>query len=315
MVAAPDYTVDQMVTDLKSEYLTPNSQQLFQQTDIINHLDKAMRSKIIPLINSVREDYWVENYDQPVTGADSYTIPQRAAGAILVNVQFLDSANNPIELERLTTKKIASTFPFGYQLPLYSFGFYLQDDQVVLYPQQAVNATGYTLRMIFMRRPNNLTSVTNCGQITNIASSVVTLDNLPSDWSTSTTFDIIQNFPQFKSIDDGATISALSSVALTITLDTVPDGLAEGMYVCPTLTSCIPQIPYEAYDLLIAAGAARIARSLGDSQGTELALKNYEELSKDFVRLIEPRVQQAAQKVVNRNTQWSWGVRGTPFIR
>lgn len=304
-----------MVEDLKNDYLTPNSQNLFQPDDIIRHLDKAMRSKIIPLINSAREDYWIENFDQPVTGAASYTIPQRAAGAILVNVQFLDSANNPIELERLTTKKIASTFPFGYQLPLYSFGYYLQDDQVVLYPQQAVNATGYTLRMIFMRRPNNLTSVTNCGQITNVASNVVTLDNLPSDWTTATTFDIIENFPQFKSISDGATISAIDTLTSSVELNDVPDDIEEGMYFCPTLTTCIPQIPYEAYDLLVAAGAARIARSLGDSQGTELALKNYEELSKDFIKLIEPRVQQASKKLVNRNQQWSWGVRGTPFIR
>lgn len=315
MTAAPNYTVDQMVVDVRNDYITPSSQNLFQDTDIVNHLDKAMRSKIIPLINSAREDYWVNNFDQPVTGAASYTIPQRSAGAILVNVVFVDTNGNPIELNRLTTKKISSTFPFGYQLPLYTYGYYLQDDKIILYPQQAQTASQYTLRMIFMRRPNNLTLATNCGKILGIASNVINVDNIDPTWSTSTTFDIIQNFPQFVSIADGATITNINTGTNQITLSTVPTGLLTGMYLCPTLMSCIPQIPYEAYDVLIAAGAARIARALGDSQGSQLAEKNYEEASKDFIKLIQPRVQEATKKIVNRNNPFNFGIMGTPFLR
>lgn len=316
MTAAPDYTVDGMVSDVRNDYITPQSQNLFQDTDIVKHLDKAMRTKIIPLINSVREDYWVNNFDQAVTGTSSgYTIPQRSSGAMLVNVVFVDPNNNLIELNRLTSKKISSTFPFGYQLPLYTYGFYMQDDKIFLYPQQAQTATQYTLRMIFMRRPNNLTLVSNCGKITNIVSNVITVDNIDTTWTTATTFDIIQNFPQFTSIDDDASITNINSATNEITLTSAPTDLAIGMYLCPTLMSCIPQIPYEAYDVLIAATAARIARSLGDSQGLQLAEKNYEEASKDFVKLIEPRVQEATKKIVNRNNPFNFGIMGTPFLR
>lgn len=315
MTAAPNYTTDKMVSDVRNDYITPQSQNLFEDTDIVDHLDKAMRSKIIPLVNSAREDYWVNLYTQPVTGQASYTIPQRSAGAMLVNVVFVDNQGNRIELNRLTTKKISSTFPFGYQLPLYTFGYYLQDDQIFLYPQQAQTATQYNLQMIFMRRPNNLTLVTNCGKILTVASNVITVDNIDTTWSTSTTFDIIQNFPQFNSIDDGATVTNIDTGTNEITLTTAPTGLAVGMYLCPTLMSCIPQIPYEAYDVLIAAGATRIARALGDSQGTQLAEKNYEEASKDFIKLIQPRVQEATKKIVNRNNPFNFGIMGTPFLR
>ena len=107
----------------------------------------------------------------------------------------------------------------------------------------------------------------------------------------------------------------LPSATNQITLSTVPTGLSTGMYLCPTLMSCIPQIPYEAYDVLIAAGAARVARALGDSQGLQLAEKNYDESSKDLIKLIEPRVQSSSKKVVNRNNPASWGIMGSGFVR
>lgn len=315
MTAAPDYTTDGMVSDLRNDYLTPTAQNLFQDSDIIRHLDRAMRSKIIPLVNSVREEYWVNRFNQSVTGAASYTIPQRSSGAMLRDVVFVDTQGNIIELTRLSPAQIKSTFPYGYQLPLYTFGYYIQDDQIFLYPSQATNATGYTLRMTFLRRPNNLTAVSNCGKILTIASNVLTLDNLDTTWTTSTTFDIIQNFPQFNSISDGATITNINSLTNQITLATVPTGLAVGMYVCPTLTSCIPQIPYETYDLLVAAASARIARSMGDSQGLQLAEKNWEEISADFKKLVDPRIQGGSKKIINRNYPYSWGQMGTPFLR
>ena len=313
---SPEYLVDSMVEDVRSEYITPNSQNLFVDEDIIKHLDKAMRSKIIPLINSVREEYWVNIYDQPVVSSSpNYTLPPRSSGAMLRDVVFVDPQGNEIELTRLSPIQIKSTFPFGYQLPLYTFGYYLQDDQVILYPQQASNATAYTLRMKYLRRPNNLVTVTECGLITAIVSNVITVDNIPSTWSTATTFDIIQNFPQFNSIEDGTTITNINTLTSEITLTSAPTGLAVGMYLCPTLMSCIPQIPYECFDLLIAAGAARLARGIGDSQGLELANKNYEDISADFVKLVDPRVQGGRKIVQNRNTGWGWGQIGSPFLR
>lgn len=312
---APDYTTDGMVTNVKRDYLSPTSQNLFEADDIIDHLSRAMQSKIIPLLNSVRGEYWVKLFDQQVTGQASYTIPSRSSGAMLRDVVFVDTQNNEIELAQLSPVQIKATFPFGYQLPLYTFGYYLQNDQVFLYPQQAINSTGYTLRMKYLRRPNNLTAVSNCGRITAIASNVITLDNIPTDWDTGDTFDIIQDFPQFDSIEDGATITNINTITNEITLTSAPTDLAVGMYFCPTLMSCIPQIPYECYDLLIAAGAARVARALGDSQGLQLAEKGYEQCSQDFVKLVDPRVQGGRKIIVNRNNPFNWGQMGSGFLR
>lgn len=312
-MVAPDYTVDQLVTDLRNKYINPNSQSLFQLNDVIGLMDYEQRSTIIPIISSVREEFWVVNDDQPITGAVSYTIPQRAAGAILRDVVFVDTEGNEIDIQQLSPAHIKATFPFGYQLPLYTFGYYWQNDQIVPYPQQAQNATGYTLRMKQLRRPNSLISSTSCGQVTNIAGSVITLSYVDPAWTTATTFDIIQNFPQFTSISDGTTITAVGGSSVTLT--TVPDGLAEGMWFCTEGTSCIPQIPYEMFPLLVESSICSMCASIGDSQGFGIHEKILEKQRTDFTNLITPRSQLGSKKIVNRNSPYQWGVFGSPFLK
>lgn len=312
-VAAPGFTVDELVTKLRNRYTTPNSQSLFQETDVISLMDDELRSTIIPIITSAREEFWVKTYDQAITGAASYTIPRAASGAILRDVVFVDNAGNEIDLQQLSPAHIKATFPFGYQLPLYTFGYYWQNDKIMPYPQQAQTATGYTLRMKEIRRPNNLTSVDNCGQVTNIAGNVITLGNVPSDWTTDTTFDIIQNFPQFVAIAEESTITAIGGT--TITLTTVPDDLAEGMWVCPTGMSCIPQMPYEAFGLLIESAIVTMCASIGDSQGSILHEKIRDRYRIDFIELITPMSQLGTMKIVNRNNPMSFWNFGSPFIR
>lgn len=311
MVAAPGYTVDQLVTDLRNKYINPNSQSLFQNADVINLLDYEQRSAVIPIISSVREEFWVANQDQVINGSASYTIPQRAAGAILRDVVFVDQAGNEIDLTQLSPAHIKATFPFGYQLPLYTFGYYWRNDQIVPYPAQATNATGYTLRMKQLRRPNSLTSSTNCGQITGIAGNVISLNNVDPSWGTTTTFDIIQNFPQFTSISDGATVTAVGGSSITLT--TVPTGIAVGMWVCPTLTSCIPQIPYEMFPLLVELAICSMCASIGDSQGYTLHEKIVQKERQDFIDLITPRSQLGNKRIVNKNNRNSWWNFGSPF--
>lgn len=313
MVAAPSYTVDSLVTKFRNRYLNPTSQSLFQDDDVISLLDDELRSVIIPVITSVREEFWVKTQDTPINGSASYTIPSNAAGGVLRDVVFVDTAGNEIEITQLSPAHIKATFPFGYQLPLYTFGYYWKNDQIVPYPQQAASATGYTLRMKPIRRPNDLTSVDNCGQITVIAGKVLTLGNVPTDWTTSTTFDIIQNAPQFTAIAEASTITAISGTSVTLT--TVPTGLAVGMWVCPTTMSCIPQIPYEAFGLLIESGIVAMCGSLGDTQGAGLHQKTADKYRQDFIDLITPRSQLGTKKIVNRNNPMSFGSFGGPFVR
>lgn len=311
-VPAPDYTSEGLIASCRNKYITPNTQSLFQDEDILAVLDEEQRSYIIPIISSVREEFWVQFDDQAITGATSYTIPQRAAGAILRDVVFVDTQGNEIEIAQLNPTQIKSS-SYGQQLPLYTFGYYMKNDKLVPYPQQAQQATGYQLRMKPLRRPNNLTLSSNCGQVTAIVGSVISLSYVDPQWTTATTFDIIQNFPQFTSISDGATITAVG--ANDVTLTTVPTDLAVGMWFAPTLMTPIPQIPYEMFPLLVQAAIVTMSESIGDSQAAGLFNKKLDVMKKDFIDLIDPRVQGGSKKIINRNITSSMGNIGGPFLR
>lgn len=312
-MVAPNYLVDGLITSVRTKYIQPNSQNLFLDTDVVLFLDECLRDTVLPLILSTQETYFVTYFDQAVSGAASYTIPQRGAAGALMDVVFVNPNGVEMKLNQLSESQIAGSTVFGVTLPLYTFGYFIKNDQVFLYPQQAVSATAYTLRMKFYRRPNNLTLSTNCGLITGIAGNIVTVNAVDSTWSTSTTFDIIQNFPQFQSVSDGLGCTLISN--LNITLASAPTGLAVGMYLCPSGMSCIPQIPYEGFSFLVQCAIERLAESLGDTQGAQIAAKRSEKLGKSFMGIIQPRVARGEKKIINRNMGPNLGTLGAPFMR
>jgi hypothetical protein len=327
MPAQPDYTVDgslqALVASVYRGCLSPNAQQTLQPADIIAFLDQEMRTTIVPLVLAAQEEFWVTNYDQPVLqGVFNYTIPKRAAFATWRDVVFVDNNNNEINMSMLSPEYLKLTYPAGGNPPLYVFGFILQNDQIILYPNTAGTPVQYRLRMKIKRRPNNLTSVLTCAQVTAIdpITKIVTVNAVPTDWTTSTTFDIIPNSPQFTSLQDDQTITALTTTTLTFSsLPTNPQTHAltmnVGDWICPSQMSCVPQVPYDMFPLLTQRGIVRVLEAMGDTQNLQVAERRYADMAADFARTVSPRIDGTPKKIVNRNTPPYWGSYGFPFQR
>src|SRR4029077_10349494 len=203
----PDYTVDgsslALVNSVYRGVLSPNSQNTLQSVDIIAFMDQEMRTTIVPLVLAAQEEFWVTNYDQPVIqNVFNYTIPKRASFATWRDVVFVDNNNNEINMSMLSPEYLKLTYPAGGNPPLYTFGFILQNDQIILYPNTSGTPTQYRLRMKIKRRPNNLTETTNCAQVVaiNTGTKVVTVNAVPAGWAATDTFDVIPNSPQFTSL-------------------------------------------------------------------------------------------------------------------
>ena len=341
MVAvAPDYTVDgsslALVSSVYRGILAPNAQNAQIPTDVIAFLDQEMRTTIVPLVLAAQEEFWVKNYDQPVlNGVFNYTIPKRAAFATWRDVVFVDPNNNEVNMSMLSPEYLKLTYPAGGNPPLYTFGFILQNDQIILYPNTLPAPTQYRLRMKIKRRPNNLTETVNCAQVTaiNTGTSVVTVNAVPTGWAASDTFDIIPNSPQFTSLRDDQTISLINSNNLTFSspgtdpftgqplppLPTNPQTgaftMSVGDWVCPAQMSCIPQVPYDMFPLLVQRSIIRVLESLGDTQNLTVAERRYQDMAVDFARTVSPRIDGTPKKIVNRNTPGWWGNAGFPFMR
>lgn len=338
--AQPDYTVDGSNLSLvKSVYrgiLSPNSQNTLQPEDIIAFLDQEMRTSIVPLVLAAQEEFWVTNIDQPVLqGVTHYKIPKRSAFATWRDVVFVDNNQMEINMSMLSPEYLKLTYPAGGNPPLYVFGFILQNDEIILYPPTLSTPVQYKLRMKIKRRPNNLTQVTNCAQIVNIntTTKVVTVNAVPPTWTTSDTFDIIPNSPQFTSLRDDQTISTINVNNITFSspgndpftgqpLNPLPYNTQSNTYtmqigdwICPAQMSCIPQVPYDMFALLVQRGMIRSLEALGDTQNLQVAERRYQDMAVDFARTVSPRIDGTPKKIVNRNTPPYWGSYGFPFQR
>lgn len=311
-----DYTVNGtlgIVNSVQLRVLAPLSQNTFTEAQLIEALDEEMRSTIVPLVLAAKEEFYVQNYDQsPVAGTYSYTIPQRAAFATWRDIVWVDANGSEIAMTELAPEYTKITYPVGNIPPLYTYGFIMNNDQITLWPPNSTIPTNMTLRMKIKRRPNHLTDVADCAQVTAVdsANSQVTLDgNGDTTWTTATTFDAIPNYPQFTSLGDDLTISAIDQstpTATILTFDSYPTGIAVGDWICPAGLSCVPQIPYDMFPLLAQRGAIKFLEAIGDNQGLQVADRRYQEMAADFARTVSPRIAGTRKALVNRTANFGW---------
>lgn len=314
MTTSIDFTVDQtglsLVNSVQTRILFPLSANTLTTTKIIELLDEEMRSTVVPLVLAAQEEFYVQNYDQTlVSGVYNYVIPARAAFATWRDIVFVDSLGNEINATELAPEYVKITYPVGNLPPMYTFGFILNNDRITLWPLSMSIPTQYLLRFKIKRRPNHLTSFANCGQVTgiNTGTKVVSLStNGDGTWTTSTTFDVIPNSPQFTSRGDDQTITAIDNVGQTITMTALPANLAIGDWVCPAGMSCVPQIPYDMFPLLAQRGVIKCLEALGDTQNLQIAERRYQDMATDFARTVSPRVQGTPKKIVNRTANFGW---------
>lgn len=298
VLLGPDVTVDAIVSLCKQKAVIPNTAALFSSANVAALLDDSMRRKIIPLIKKLKEEYWVTTTATQVSATvNLYPIPYRAVGNALRDVALMDNNQNLLQLVRYEPED--TKFPLiPYNSPYFRLGYYLQDFNVILFPPQVSNYTAYQVLMKWERRPSNLTLSTNCGQITsfNQGASTITLTFVPTTWSTSTTIDIINNLPPFQSIADDVVITNINGLTLTITVpaaysSTFWTAVAQNFWAAPSMSTPIPQMPYEAFPLLTALGKKELLSGIAD----QAMLKDADQDIEDAIMLMNseltPRVE------------------------
>lgn len=297
---AANCLVDYLANQVNAKCLNPVSQNTYQLSDIAALMDHELSLGVVPLIKRTGQEYFVYNVDQTIVNAKSaYTMPPRAIGNACRDIVLLDASGNEVALNNLMREYIKVQFPFNFVPSIWSFGQYMTANEVNLYNTLIQTYTAYKLRFITERRPGGLTLSTNCGQISVISGNVITLSYVDPTWTTSTTFDIINPLPPFQSISDDQTITLISGYQ--ITLSSVPTGLAVGQWVCPAMLSCIPQIPYEMFPLLVERTVATIAEALDMSQLLASSKAKIQEFENNSAALVRPRVTGSPRVIINKD--------------
>ena len=296
-------TVDDIVANIVASCRLPISQVTFTPLNIIGFLQDEQQSTITDLIKKVREDYWLANYDQQILpSVYSYSMPPRAAAGSLRNICFVDPSGFEIDCPHLDPDQIKTPSYFAFRPAWQGQGAFLQNDQVVLWPQTFSNVS-YKLRQKYERRPNSLTSSANCMLITgvDVGANKISFAGSPP-FSNGKLLDIISTSGQFSSQGDNFLILNVAGADVFMDSSTpITSVVKVGSYACPAGLTCIPQLPAEGYPLLLARGMLRIAAGLQSTNLFNVASKMAEDAAAKLMTMITPRVSGSPRKFVNKN--------------
>lgn len=303
LINSPSQTVDDIVSNIIASTRLPISQVTFTPQNIIGFLQDEQDITISDLIRKIREDYWVTNNDQQITtNVFSYTMPSRAVGGVLRTVVFVDQSGNEITVPHLDSDQIATPSYFAFRPAWQGQGYFIQDNQVVLWPQNWSN-TAYLLRQRHERQPNALCSIAYCAQITgvNTVANTLTFAGSPP-FTAGMSLDIISVLGQHVSQADDLLVATVPGGTITIDSSTqIPSTVTVGSWACPAGLTCIPQLPREGYALLLARGMLRIAVGLQSSSLFNVATKMCEDSAAKLTAVFTPRVNGSPKKFVNKN--------------
>lgn len=296
--------VDDLIDSIIKSTRLPVSQISYQNIDLVKFMAEEQQGTITTLIRSIREDYWLQNYDQAILpNVYQYPMPMRAAGGALVDMVFVDPGNNEIDIPHLDPSQLKVQSFLSFRPLWMGQGIFLQNDQLTLWPQTISN-TSYKLRQKFERRPNLPTVSANCAKITNVnlASNQVTISVTPTAFVANYLVDIISNVGQFTSQGDNLQIQSAVGGVITFSSNTpLSSTVAVGMWVCPAGLTCVPQLPFEGYPLLVARAILRIPVGLGNQALFSTATKMAEDAEAKLRTLLTPRIKSSPKKFVNRN--------------
>lgn len=280
---------------LKRRGLLPSTVETLANSDYLELADGELQAMIVPLIMSVREEYFVTTLDTTlISGTASYNIPPRAIGGKLRDVLISDASSGFRQLDRIEPERVGnygstSGGPIGYKL---------EGNYVVMVPSPGSNAG--TLRQTYFIRPGRLVESTGAGEITGIAGSVITCSNVPTTFTTSLRFDLQKGTPGFQNLAIDRAISAVTTGAGgTVTLSAAPPSeLVIGDFVCLANESVIPQIPVEFHPLLAERVVFKALEALGDPKAV-VAKQVADEMSTRALTLATPRSEGSARVIIN----------------
>lgn len=310
------YTTDSLIPKLRLLPLMPAVQALFTDDNLVTIMDFEMGSKILPLIDNQTEEYFVRIQDIPyLTSQTHFALPPRATADKLRSVSFRDNAGNEVRIPRLRPEDIMSNVnATGLAINPALWGFYLQDNLIVLY-LSSVNGGSNAfpfLRLRFVRMPSTLVEEAACGQITAISGNAITVNAVPSTFTTTATYDIVANTPQmFVSKGDDLTVTSIIGNVITFTsLPVVPSTLPGpqiGDWVCLAMQSPIPQIPFKpGFELLLQLSAAKCLEIHGDTEGFNVAMSQAADMKNYFISVITPRVDGNVIRLTTPNSLYGW---------
>lgn len=293
------WTATELIASIKRRAGIPAAQATYTNAEVLTIANEAMLEYVVPLVEGVREDFWLAHHDEPLLdGVLVYPMPSRAIGAKLREIFLVDAESRPINLPRISPADLVEPV----------FGFYLDGSKVALVSDSLeVTRTAVSLRMSYYLRPSMLVETSQAATVSTLdtTAKTVTLSSVPAGWA-SGDYDLVSQGSPFESLTFDAE-ATLSGSVLTFAAD-LPANLTVGDWVARPEQTPVPQIPIELHGLLAQEAACRILsdKGMGDKLSAKIAERD--RMAARVQSLLTPRVTGEAQRVVNRGSFYraSW---------
>lgn len=294
---------DKLIRSIKRKAMIPQDQVTFDTDDFLEMINEEIQTTALSHLLTVHEEYLVYFVDvQFQAGQQSYEIPARAVGNRLRDVHYVDSNGDIIrEASRVSLEELMD---YKYNNDsTYTGQVYIQNNKLVIIgaaPQSLAS-----IRMYFYLSPSEVVRENETGTITSIdtVSGIVTVDNFPTKFSNTTTFDFVssRNPNNVVSFDVDAVSTDSVTKSATFSLDDLPSDLKVGDYLCVAEETPVPQIPSELHPILAQRVAIYCLESLNDTEGITNAQRKLIEGEKATWDLVDNRIEGANQKMNNRH--------------
>ena len=280
-------TSDDLIESVTRGASIPIYQPRFSREAILALADEEIESKIIPLIKSLRQDYFLFQQSQnTVANQNSYQIPHRAIGGTILDLTYDSNSLKHIDPSQATQS--ASGDPHS---------FYFLQDSVVLYPTPS---SAKTLLFTYELAPGKLVETSECVQASVVSSTSITSSSIPSSFLANVEVDFIKGNGQCASLTLEKSVSNVSSTNVDFAADTIPNSFEVGDWVCLAGESCVLQIPKETRPLLALAVQTRIFEAIGDESMIQLTDRKLKEKLEQVRTVLTPRIKFESQVIIGR---------------
>ncbi len=292
----PQYNTERLIDLIKLACAVPTSQLTYTNADWANLGTRVLQTIVVPLIMKTREEYFVtfEDVLSPFDGVIPF--PAQAVGSKLRNVCYV-SQQNPLIMINLPRIDLDVVAGVGFYNMATLAGFYIQGEDIVLYPNTSV-PTNTTIRLYYYRRTLELAAPEEYGQVQSVDpnTKTIVLDTVPLEWAVGTELNAVQSQPNFLTSNESFEITAVSSPSIIV--DDVT-GIAVGDYISLAGYSAVPQVPIEAMNYLAQCVAVVALEGLGDREGMKAANDVAEIMKESLLVMISQRVDGSVKKVIN----------------
>ena len=314
------WTTTQLLAEIRRVASVPSASTAtgYADADLLVHADAALQGIVAPLVANARDEHAVHTADVVVAaGQATVRLPPQVASGRLRDVTVLSSDGQTyINVPRFEPEDIAGLRSGNLASPM-SIAVVVQGGFLRVFPQPTASMT---FRITYVRSPPPLALVSTATLVTGLTIGAVQLtashagtlaagnwdfvllsngDSLGDRVATvatnvgSTTFLNSQLSPMFAQVQAEATRYAV-----------------EGVYLCPTGTTCVVPVPDMVSGLLAYHAAINLQQAIGDLEASQRTERIAQRMTEQLLPLLSERIEGEPQTVVpqlhRRGRNWRW---------